>query len=254
MHLYFDAKRLPKPSGEYVAWVDGMGTGKALESSLAMAANFVMKLHLAFARTAKPSGVRLYPVMDGVYVTSANKSDIQSFVRGAYKHLAEEFVSKQGVLNRFVVRTGIAYGATIHGGDVPDQAFGDEARNSFTPEVSDRLGATRPMLLLSSAMVNAYRCESKAAPFGVYVHDSALTLPQISNHKDKGFQDRYWKWWLDGKDTDGPFAQSLAQAVMAYLGEASTKPRSLAYPLERLEEHRSAAKEYFAELLDESGG
>ena len=249
MALYFNADELPSPRGEYVAWFDGMGTGQALGTSLPTAANFVMKLHLAFARVPAPQNVHLYPVMDGLYITSPSRNTFQRYLRAACLHLASEFLTQHGVLKRFLVRCGIAYGASVHGDDVPDSAFrNDEGERKFSKDVCERMKLTRSSILLNSAMLPAYNAESKAPPFGFYVDDTALSVPQVGNEAYGGFPGRYWRWWF-GDEAAEETAKRLAQGIIDYLKVASTMTRELSYPTNRVQEHLARTREYFAALL-----
>lgn len=58
------------PSVEYVCWIDVMGSRSIMLRSASIAANFVMKLHVA-ALHAKEAvaypDLELYPMIDGVY-------------------------------------------------------------------------------------------------------------------------------------------------------------------------------------------
>jgi hypothetical protein len=106
-HLYFDSQHLPDAHGEFVAWCDGMGTGQCLSRSLHQAANSVFKLHSAFSIARQTlSAVRCYPVMDGVYVTSPTRGDMQKILKSAFGELAREFINRPGIKNMHMMRAG----------------------------------------------------------------------------------------------------------------------------------------------------
>jgi hypothetical protein len=234
-----------------------MGTGGALATSLSHAANFVFKLHRAFGDAVDAvSGVRLYPVMDGLYVTSESRNTLQSVIRNAFVELANEFLGYEEVPKHFIARGVVAYGATLHGANVPDEAFIPGIRTEFEAENRDAfakssLKVTRSALLLSSAMAVAYRADSKAPPFGIYVHDTALSIPQLIDPHDSGFPSRLWSWWRGNVAASG-VAEELATALMQYFDEADQHSRDLDYPSEAIKSHRNAAQEYFGEFLSQS--
>lgn len=252
--LYFDAAKLHAPRGEYVLWCDGMGTGEALSNSLRSAANFIFKLHRALAEAVgSQSDVHVYPLMDGMYVTASKRQVIQDMIRDAFVRLGQEFNLHDDVTRHFLVRGGVAYGATIHGADVSEDAFVPGVGTKF--EAANRkafakstLNTTRSQLLLSSAMTMAYRVESLAPPFGVFVDDSALSMPQTVDGRDKGFPSRMWRWW-EKDATARTVATQLATKVDAYFSEVSERTRELAYPAESLSKHKAAYEEYFRDLL-----
>ncbi len=255
MQLYFNSAHLPSATGEYVLWCDGMGTGRALMTSLHHAANFIFKLHHAFGAAVTAAGVgAVYPIMDGMYVSAPLRKDMERIIRHAFQDLAEEFLNHAGDIPRqFMVRGGVAYGPTIHGASIAEEAFvhgvgtQHEAANRAAFQVS-RLNQTRSHLLLSSAMVPAYNSESSASPFGVFIDDSALSVPQLVDPADRGFPSKMWRWW-HGSHSAHQVAGNLANAVLNYLNQAETQTHGLSYPVDAITKHRNLAKEYFAELL-----
>lgn len=256
MSLYFNANLLPELSGEYIAWCDGMGTGQALSSSLRRAANFIFKLHTAFsdALNIMPPGhgIRVYPIMDGMYVTSPNKRNLQKVLSTAFRVLAESFIETPYSYHRFLVRGGIAYGAAIHGADISEDAFvhgigthhEEGNREAFR---HSHLDVSRRQLLLGSGMLAAYTSESLAPLFGFYVDDSALAVPQLVDATDKGFHTKLWRWWQQDQAL-AKTAQQLWQAVQEHYAEASARSREIGYPVDSLTKHRSWAAEYFRDF------
>lgn len=256
MALYFNSDYLPPLAGEYIAWCDGMGTGQALGSSLDRAANFIFKIHTAFSNALSrlPQGhaVRIYPLMDGMYVTSPERRHFEQVLRAALCDLVDEFISTDKFVHRFMVRGGIAYGATMHGIDVGEEAFvhgigtPHEAANRQAFQAS-HLDRTRSQLLLGSGMVPAYSAESQAPPFGFYVDDSALVIPQLVDSQDNGFSSKLWRWWLRNHPSETK-AQQLWPVLRSHYDEAALRSREIGYPRESLQKHRDWAIEYFREF------
>jgi hypothetical protein len=253
MALYFNSASLPPLAGEYIAWCDGMGMGQALGSSLERAANFIFKIHGAFSNALGhlPQGhaVRIYPLIDGMYVTTPNRRHFQQVLREALCELADEFVNTSHLLHRFIVRGGIAFGATIHGSDVHENAFvqgvgtPDEAvnRNDFR---ASHLNQTPSQLLLGAAMFPAYSAESLAPPFGFYVDDSALSIPQLVDPSDEGLDSKLWRWWFQN-DPSEAMARRLSPVLQSHYAEAARRTREIGYPKESIQKHLDWAIEYF---------
>lgn len=255
MALYFNSEALPPLAGEYIAWCDGMGTGQALGSSLHRAANFIFKIHRAFsnALSKMPQGhsVRIYPLMDGMYITTPNRRHFQQVLRDALCDLADEFIHTNYFFHRFMVRGGIAYGATTHGSDISEDAFMHgigthrEAANRQT-FCDSHLNESRSRLILGAGMVPAYSSESLAPPFGFHVDDSALSTPQLVDSLDKGFHSKLWRWWAPNHASTG-IAQGLWPVLQAHYEEATRRAREIGYPKESIQKHRDLALEYFRE-------
>ena len=251
--LYFDSQKLHEAKGEYVLWCDGMGTGKVLSTSLRHASNFIFKLHSAFDKAI--DGVdssNVYPIMDGMYVTTPNFDDMAEIIEVAFTELAEEFLDWDDLNKKFMVRGGIAFAGTLHGEEIDSEAFAPEpgkfdVHTDQSEFEGSTLDETRSNLLLSSAMVPATRCEDKAPPFGIFVHDSALSFPEVVESNDNGFPSHLWRWW-EHKDSTRKVARSLSKKVIDYLEEARSRSHELGYPSKSIEKHKTLALEYFRDF------
>jgi len=226
--MYFDARHLPKPSNEYVAWVDVMGTQVSMLRSIQATANFVFKLHIA-ALEANHADVTLYPVMDGFYASAADQDRFLDFLREVFEKVAAEFVSETQQQHRFMVRGGLAFGPVFHGRDVSGLASTVLAEHSY-----------RHAILLGMPMVQAHLGEREAPPFGIYVHESARTfaLPGV-----EPIRAAWWRWktvqnsrtWAD-----------LQPAMASYFKWYKERSLPLAYPVERIETHVKMYEQYIA--------
>ena len=177
--IYFDAKQLPKAKTHYVAFIDIMGTQCHMEKSTERAANFIFKLHAAVlgAWRNKPyQNIFVYPVMDGVYITAAQKEEIEKIVVRIFYDLAELQIEEPNPKHRFILRGCIAYGEVIHGHNVPYSAS-----KIFETDLGYKNN-----ILLGPAMILAYSKEYKAAPFGLYIDKSANADVE---RRGKGFSD-----------------------------------------------------------------
>lgn len=228
MPPYFDARHLPQPRNEYVAWIDVMGTQAGMSRSLATTANFMFKLHSA-AIQAPLGGVRLYPVMDGLYVTTEGQAAMRAFLTSVFEAVAAEFNHEDEPLYRFLVRGAIAFGPTIYGAEVPREA-------------SASLAAHPPYLnsiLLGLAMVQAHLGEPSAPPLGVFVHDTARSF---SPAPERPFRFSWWRWSC----TDAPLWIETARKVQEHLEWCEKHSLWIDYRSERIKLHREMAAQYFS--------
>ena len=253
--LYFDAEYLPVPKGEYVAWCDGMGTGRCLAKSLHRAANHVFKLHAAFSLAKSTAeGIRCYPVMDGVYITAPSRDSIREALRTAFCELGREFISGHGTSHMFMMRGGLAFGPVLHGDDVEEEAFYGKLRGGGAVSQEEfrasPLYQARSQVLLSPAMVLAYNAEKLAPPFGIYVDDSAKSYPVLV-HEDAGFISNLYQWWPGHEDAE-EVASLLYDQILFYLTKSLTHSVGIGYKTESIERHRCLAIEYFGGLKKEN--
>lgn len=229
MPLVFNADHLPVPVQEYVAWVDVMGTQASMSRSLKVTANFIFKLHTA-ALQAPRENVRIYPVMDGFYASSADQIQILTFLRSVFVELADEFNAMANNQHRFVIRGAIAYGPVVHGIAVP-------------PAASQTLGANpnyRDQVLLGMPMVQAHLGEASAPPFGLFVHESARAFSPVGVEP---FHHFWWQWVNAGN-------QAIWNALMTnldlYFDWCRQRSSRLGYSPDRIAVHREMANQFFA--------
>src|SRR5688572_27501511 len=110
----FDSRSLPDPLPEYVAWVDMMGTRPVMARSLSISANFLFKLHALGSSSAKAvTTVRVYPVMDGLFVATPSRDVMHRFAAVLFSTLARLFIQTTDNAHRFLVRGAIAYGPVV---------------------------------------------------------------------------------------------------------------------------------------------
>lgn len=231
MPLFFTAQGLPQPANEYVAWIDVMGVQSAMSRSLAITANFVFKLHVA-ALQAPHEQMALYPVMDGLYVSSGNQQTMLGFLRSVFYDVAETFVHEAEPLHRFIIRGALAFGPVIHGAGVPAAAS-----NAFGLEGG---GQYKNQILLGLPMVQAHLSEKNAPPFGLFVHDSARTFAPVQTQP---LHHVWWKWVNDGQTAQ--VWAALPEALDAYLGWCRNRAEPILYDRERIQVHADLAKQYF---------
>ncbi len=220
----FNASHLPEPQSEYICWIDVMGTQSIMSRSIKVTANYVFKLH-ATAVSCTQENVKLYPIMDGLYVSSPSKSAIQAFIKYVFKSLADNF-KNESVEHRFLIKGSMAYGPVIHGENVPEAACPVLGQNQNY----------KGSLLLGLPMVNAFKSESLAPPFGIYIHESARTF---SPPRTDPFH-HVWMRWFNERDRNG-----YLTAIIEYFDWCKIRPNYIQYKSDRIDAHKKEAEEYF---------
>lgn len=235
--LFFNNKKLPFPNKEYVAFIDLMGTKNHMCRSVRDTSNFIFKLHAAVVSAWRKSGYQgifVYPIMDGAYITSKTKENMEKILVKIFADLAELFIKESTPFHQFIPRCGLAYGEVIHGHDVPYQAS----------KVFELDLGYKNNILLGQAMINANICEGIAAPFGVYLHET--TTNRVTFGKSHGVFSDEWVWYESSeiKIADG-LAQRLGKSLENYYTILKDENHILHYPLDRITEHERKVKEYF---------
>lgn len=226
----FNANLLPDPSNEYVAWVDIMGIQSAMGRSLSISANFIFKLHIAALATPRDD-VQLYPVMDGFYATSPSRDAMQNFLRAILSKVGQEFLSTAEPLHRFIVRGALAFGPIVHGSNVPDAVDQGLVGND----------QYKSAIFLGMPVVQAYRGEHNAPPFGIFIHESARAF---APNGTEPFHHVWWKWVTPDV---GNVWNKLLERLNSHYEWCAERPNRLLYEASRIEVHRKLANEYFAQ-------
>ncbi len=227
MPILFNAGQLPAMQSEYVAWVDVMGTQASMSRSINATANFIFKLHIAALRVATPV-TRLYPVMDGFYVSCPERNAMLDFLRGVFQAVAEEFNAEAEPHHRFCIRGGLAFGPVIHGADCGHCAAELQGNQIH-----------RDKILLGMPMVQAHLAEQGAPPFGVFVHESARVFAPA------GSDPLHWVWWKWGTGNANPAWTSLKTKLAEHLEWCAKRSGTIEYLPERIDAHKKMATQYF---------
>lgn len=224
--LYFDNGSL-KPKPNYVAWVDMMGARNAMAQSLASSANHIGRIHAAIL-LAKTDDVRVYPVMDGAYITAEKKKAITGVLTNIFMRCAEYFAATEEPEHRFLMRGGLAYGPVIHGGDI-------------TKPCNDQLGGSgsyKDNLLFGIPMIQSNRAEGFAPPFGIYLDESSRAFANTGSSPLSGV---WFKWW----NAAAPLPQGFTERLREHLKWCKENWRRIEYREDRLKEHPDMAIQYF---------
>jgi hypothetical protein len=230
--IFFNAEPLPESNSEYVCWLDVMGTRSIMSYSLNKSANFICKLHIA-ALELLNDDVRIYPLLDGMYITSKRKQPLLGFLHGVFSRVAIDFVAQEENQHRFIIKSAVAFGPVLHGSDIPKEASWELGGHE----------AHRNALLLGIPVIQAYQSERKAPPYGVYIHESARSF---APEGEKPLPYVWWKWFRAG---DG-INRRLHDAIIDYYSWCKSNSYALSYEKDRLDEHEQMAKEYLADEKD----
>jgi|AGTN01.3.fsa_nt_gi hypothetical protein len=231
MSAYFDAGKLPDAVSEYICFVDIMGIQSKMAHSIKQSGNYVFKLHATILESWRVAGyksISVYPIMDGAYITSRYKSDLLNFLTYIYKSLSEALLMEKEFKHWYLIRAAIAFGSVIHGRNIPYDA---------SLEFSSRVGY-KEQLLMGAPMIKAYRGESRSAPMGIFVDESA-SVKKWSIPCD-------WKWFNNDKiKVEQSTLDSFRNRLIEYYGWLSENEDNERYKIERRLEHLQQLKKYF---------
>ena len=232
--IYFDSAHLGEPEFNYVCWLDIMGTANQMLRSLPIAAHFIFKLHCAVLEAYDDLdaqvGLRLYPVMDGVYITSQRRNPMQVLVNQALRRMVTTFLEEETPYHQFIARGAVAYGPVYHGSDLDDQAARVLASHS----------PIRDSILLGLPMAQAYRAERDAPPFAIAAHSSARAFAPDG---DEPYRFIWLNWFRAAQPRVDP--HQLLERLNAYYDWQKAHSNMTGYAVERIEHHRKLAAEYF---------
>lgn len=232
--VYFDAGQLDEPEYDYVCWLDVMGTRNQMLRSVPAAATFMFKLQCAVLEAGEEvgldEGVRLYPVMDGVYITSRHRQPLQDILNQTLCRLAITFLKEQTPYYQFLARGAIAFGPVYHGADL----------NPNTSKVLAKHPLIRDSILMGLPMAQAYRDEGTAPPFGIAVHSSARAFAPDG---DWPFRFIWHDWYKHAKPAIDP--AELLEGLQKYFDWQKKHATMTGYAPDRIEHHSKLAREFF---------
>lgn len=200
-----------------------------MSRSLSTTANFIFKLHTA-ALQATNQNIRLYPVMDGIYASSASQPDMLDYLRGVFEAVADEFNSTARPQYRFIVKGALAFGPVIDGINIPQQASPTLAGN---PPYKDAI-------LLGLPMVQAHVSEKLAPPFGLFIHESARTFTT------GGQNPLPYVWWKWVNNNNQHVWNTLHGNLGTHFDWCAARALALEYTSDRIKVHKEMAAQYFS--------
>jgi hypothetical protein len=236
---YFDYRKAVIKDPKYVAWIDLMGSGSVLSISDVMASIFIGKLHSCVLSSKEKAlfGGNIYPFVDGVYVTSSDRSDIQRFVKCVFRLMALNFIFETAHEHRFLLRGSISFGRVIEAENIRECA-----------DVFEKSGDYASGILFGTPLARAYASERHAAPFGIWIDDNAR---HFAPNGEKTIRTTFWDWWTypSGiKELDeycDQIEHILSEELHQYFGWCRRNYLRTLYPLDAIARHEMTASQYF---------
>ena len=216
-----------------------MGSASILSRSDVMASIFIGKLHscaLISAEKTKFSG-NIYPFVDGIYATSLDRANIQCFIKCVFRLMALNFIFEEQTEHRFLLRASISFGQII------------EAENiSGCANIFDKYREYTRGVLFGTPLARAYSSEVNAAPFGVWIEDTARHFAPPSG---KTIRRTFWEWWSypsNIQEVDNHCDQIehiLSEELSKYFDWCARNHHRILYEREAIDRHKDLASQYF---------
>ena len=217
-----------KSTKEYVCWIDIMGTQNTMSESFQKAANFILKFHGCIIEVVKDvEGVCYYPLMDGVFITTPNNATIRTIIDKIFSAIAVIFLNEDKHGHRFVIKGSLAYGDIAHGKTINDQ-------------ICDKLAHEddyKHAIMCGLPMIQAFKAEHTAPPFGVYIHESARNPADL--------QGKYYGW-VAHKDVD---KKKLANTLISYFNWCSYFNNYLEIDNNKIDLYKKLVNEFFTNRM-----
>lgn len=201
--LHFTSEALDQAKDLYVCWLDLMGAGHIMSTSVQKSANFLARLHMAveIARKSCSHDVRLLPINDGIFIVSPKKGELMTVVRHTLILLAARFIGTPRPHDRCLMKGGIAFGPVYTGDQLISGIKMRRLREN--PEFLERV-------LFGPPVIQAYRSEPAAPPYGIAIHESARAF---ASQGESPFQMTHWLWW-QGNDEAKPVPNTPPLAAL----------------------------------------
>lgn len=211
--LDFNSESIECADSKYVGWIDLMGAGHVMSVSTQKAANYLARLHMAVERSRRASDFRdrLLVVNDGVFIVTDTKQSLTSLMGRVFIMLAANFIATPRPEDRFLVRGGIAFGPVY---------FGEQIKAGVSPRKFREGAEFLKTVMFGPSIIQAYKAESAAPPYGVAVHESARSskggsgLPFLMTH---------WPWWLPEERNDYPENTAPPRTIKECLADKLSK-------------------------------
>lgn len=265
--VYFDADSLPEPRNQYVCWIDIMGVQSKLLESMPQCANALYKFHETLCEVDVWDELETYPLMDGVYIMSDRRDQMEEFLNQSFYKLAElvneeclandqDGSDTKNIKHAILPRAGLAFGPILHSKDFSSEV--SEIFSDYHNHMSE--------IPMGMPMIQANRSETNAPPFGTYVHESARgfsplkeeSLPNKDGSPDDLADDespyvnrlRYvWHDWtlaLSDDDRNEELVENLAKILEYYfLFSLKNHHHIPHYSPDKILQHAQQTAQYF---------
>ena len=195
--MQFNSEDIEAADYQYVGWLDMMGAGHVMSTSVHKSANFLARIHMAVDLARRDTGVDCITVAinDGIFILSPNKSNIMQVMRQSIINLSLHFIGVPRPYDKFLARGAIAYGP-VYSGEHLNQGISAK-RRSRSPSMFDNV-------MFGPPVIQAYLSESTSAPFGIAIHESARSFAPVGFSP---FRMSHWIWWQN--NNEAPVAPGL---------------------------------------------
>lgn len=192
--LHFNSEHLTPAPNAYVGWLDLMGAGHTMSTSVQKSANFLARLHIAIERSRQAIDFkgRLLPINDGIFIVSQDKYEFISLIGRTMIALAANFIAVPRPHDRFLIRGGISFGPVY---------FGESLNAGLSPKKFRQSASFMNSLMFGPALIQAYRAEANAPAYGIAVHESARSFASINCEP---FRMTHWMWWAPNEPVNYP--------------------------------------------------
>ena len=226
--LYVNTQTL-QPTNTYVCWIDIMGTKNAMSNSFEQASNHILRFHACCIKASNEADstyqIRIYPLMDGVFITATELAPLKDVIKRIYEQLSELFITEVNFRHKFVIRGALAYGEISHG---------EEIDNQVNPDIASNVNYKK-QLLFGLPMIQSFTSERNAPPFGVYIHESARIVGKL--------QGRYYEWLRD----DNERRLSMKESLNQYFDWCKEHHNQLDMEINKIEKYKELINEYFSD-------
>lgn len=230
---YVNDKALGDARNEYVLWVDIMGTKNKIQASVKTASIFMLKLHVAILENLTES-LTAYPIMDGAYITSPIKSEMEKFITKLFASIGKD-MNIQETQHVFLIKGSLAFGPVINGHDI----------DISVSRVFENETQYKDSILIGLPMVQAHESETFAPPFGVYIHESARAFCPPG---ETPFIHKWWKWYLkDRRIWKIDDSIKLYECIKKYFEKSEREHILQDYQIDRIHIHREMFSEFFSD-------
>jgi class 3 adenylate cyclase len=244
--LRFDSRKMMTAKPRYVAFIDVMGAGQSMRTSINQVANDIIRVHLAVWRAIQRTGINatVVPVNDGSFIVSDSKADVMALVRESLTLLVARFLYRPRPLDRCLVRAAIAFGPVYTGNELSQGVSGKVQSAGF--------GSVINSVVFGPPVIQAYESESMAAPYGVAVHESARAFAPVT---ETPFRSLHWQWWEWIPELD-PFKnkietdihkliQDMQRELLNYMDFLKTAHVYTGLNIDKVDKYESQIKSYF---------
>ena len=235
----FDGKGLSSEKA-YVAWLDIMGAGAAMRRSLDAASVMVGKFHAsiinayreAVAKDKSFTEVQIHSLTDGAYIVAHSPERMQSALRYIMKHLVQVFL-ESSFENKFMIRSAVAYGKIVSAATMSGKLIGEKQNQAIGAEHVRNV-------TLGAPFEKAYKGETYAPPFGVYLDETAEREGEFG-------EGRVWKWWDEKKAIQVEWCKELNIVLQRYLAEILNHYYVYGVQAEKISNYSARCTSYFAQ-------